>query len=56
MPELTFSLLGAPQLICDTAPISVDTRKAIAPLAYLAITHRPQARDALAALLWPEYD
>ena len=37
-------------------PITVDTRKAIALLAYLALARQPHSRDALAALLWPEYD
>ena len=40
----------------DGAPIDVDTRKAIALLAYLAVTEQRHSRDALAALLWPEYD
>ena len=34
----------------------MDTRKATALLAYLAVTGRSHAREALAALLWPEYD
>lgn len=33
MPELNFSLLGAPQLFCDAVPVSVDMRKAIVLLA-----------------------
>jgi DNA-binding SARP family transcriptional activator len=32
----------------------MDTRKAVALLAYLAMTGQPQARESLAALLWPE--
>ncbi len=48
-------LLGAPRLELDGEPVQVDTRKAIAILAYLAMTGQPQSRDTLAALLWPEY-
>ena len=40
----------------DGKPVTVDTRKAFALLAYLAITRQAHSRDALAALLWPEYD
>jgi DNA-binding SARP family transcriptional activator/tetratricopeptide (TPR) repeat protein len=32
----------------------VDTRKAVALLAYLAVTGRPTGRETLAALLWPD--
>lgn len=48
--------MGVPRLEHDGARIEVDTRKAIALLAYLAVTRRRQARDSLAGLLWPEYN
>ena len=56
MAEIVFSLFGSPRIERAGAPISVDTRKAIALLAYLAVTRQPQRRDTLASLLWPEYD
>lgn len=56
MPQVAFLLLGAPRIERDGSPISVDTRKAVALLAYLAVTRQPHHRDTLAALLWPEYD
>ena len=40
----------------DGRPLDVDTRKATALLAYLAITGRHVRRDTLASLLWPETD
>src|SRR3712207_1920275 len=49
-------LLGAPRIEHDGEPIKVDTRKAVALVAYLALTRRRHARDALAGLLWPEYN
>jgi DNA-binding SARP family transcriptional activator len=52
--ELTF--LGAPRIVRDGEPVEVDTRKAVALLAYLAVTARPHTRDALCSLLWPESD
>ncbi len=55
-PHLSLFLLGAPHIELDGKPIEVDTRKAVALLAYLAITRQSHSRDALAALLWPEYD
>jgi DNA-binding SARP family transcriptional activator len=51
----TMLLLGAPRIEVGGEPIEVDTRKAIALLAYLAVTRRRHTRDALAGLLWPEY-
>ncbi|MFN2389440.1 MAG: tetratricopeptide repeat protein [Actinomycetota bacterium] len=56
MSRLTMRLLGSPQVDVDGAPVEVDTRKATALLASLAVAGRPQSRDSLAALLWPEYD
>ena len=40
----------------STATLAFDTRKAVALLAYLAVTGRPHRRETLAALLWPESD
>jgi DNA-binding SARP family transcriptional activator/predicted ATPase len=53
---LTLAFLGPPRVERDGAPLEVDTRKAIALLAYLAVTRQAHRRDALATLLWPEYD
>ena len=56
MSRLALFLLGAPRIERNQVPISVDTRKAIALLAYLAVTRQRQSRDKFAALLWPDYD
>lgn len=56
MSDLTFSLLGSPVIERGGSPIGVDTRKAIALLAYLAVTKQAHRRDTLATLFWPEYD
>lgn len=55
MSQLSLYLLGPPRIERDGTPLLFDTRKAVALLAYLAVTQRPHSRDALAALLWPEY-
>jgi predicted ATPase/DNA-binding SARP family transcriptional activator len=47
-------LLGAPRLEHQGEAVKVDTRKALALLAYLLLTSEPHSRDSLAALLWPE--
>jgi DNA-binding SARP family transcriptional activator/tetratricopeptide (TPR) repeat protein len=56
MAELRIALLGPPRVERDGAPIEVDTRKAIALLAYLALHPERHGRDAVAGLLWPDYD
>ncbi len=56
MSSLTISLLGPPRIEVDGLPLRVDTRKAVALLAYLAVTGRPARRELLADLLWPEYE
>jgi DNA-binding SARP family transcriptional activator/predicted ATPase len=53
---LTVSLLGSPRVERDGRPVSFDTRKAVALLAYLALDDRPHSRDALAEFLWPGHD
>ena len=56
MSRTAVLLLGAPRIEVGGEQIEVDTRKAIALVAYLAITRGRHARDALAGLLWPEYN
>jgi DNA-binding SARP family transcriptional activator len=56
MARLALFLLGSPRIERDGHPIAVDTRKAVALLAYLAVTRQRHSRDVLAGLLWPDYD
>ena len=55
MARPTLLLRGPPRIETDGSPLEVDTRKAVALLAYLALTQRRHTRDALCALLWPEH-
>lgn len=50
---LKIRLLGSPQVTVDGEAIEVDTRKAIAMLAYLAI-EKSADRDGLAGLFWAD--
>jgi len=52
--RVSIQLLGPVTVEVGGAPLAVDTRKATALLAYLAVTGRPASRESLAALLWPE--
>ena len=54
MVVLRLSLLGPPAVLRDGAPVSFDTRKAVALLALLAVEDHEHSRARLAALLWPE--
>src|SRR4051812_9643409 len=53
---LTIRVLGPLEVSVDGAPLVVDTRKALAIVALLAVERRTFAREELAALLWPEAD
>ena len=56
MPRLEIALLGSPEIRFNGNPVKTDRRKAIALLAYLAVTGKSHTRDALAAMFWPGYD
>ena len=57
MARLGLFLLGPPRIERDGEPVEIGRRKAVALLAYLAVTGpSSHSRDALATLLWPEYD
>jgi DNA-binding SARP family transcriptional activator len=49
-------LFGTPTIECSGRSQPIRRRKAKALLAYLAITQQRHSREALASLLWPEYD
>jgi DNA-binding SARP family transcriptional activator len=54
MADLEVSLFGPPRIALDGVPMPVERHKTLALLAYLVVTRQPHARDALAALLWPD--
>ena len=56
MSRLAVYLLGSPRVELDGEQVHIPRRKALALLAYLAITGREHSRNALAAFLWPEYN
>jgi DNA-binding SARP family transcriptional activator/predicted ATPase len=51
LPTLRIQILGPPQVLLGHAPVTFTRRKALALLAYLAVTHRAHSRDMLASLL-----
>src|SRR4030095_147039 len=55
-PRLALHLLGPPRLELDNSPVTIDRRKTLALLAYLAVNRGPHTRDYLSALLFPDYD
>ena len=56
MPTLSLSFLGPPRIAVDSRPVELSSHKAMALLAYLAITGQSHSRQHLADLLWPESD
>jgi len=54
--SLSIALLGAPRIEVDAQPLVVDTRKATAVLAFLAVTGHTHTRAVIANLLWPDAD
>ncbi len=56
MTNIRLLLLGAPRFEVDGVNVEGVRRKAIALAAFLALTDRPQTRDTLAALFWPDQD
>ncbi|MBU8914090.1 MAG: hypothetical protein KOO61_08720 [Spirochaetales bacterium] len=50
------TLFGAPALTVDGEAVRFKRRKSVALTAYLALAERPQSRDRLASLLWPDTD
>ena len=52
MTQLSIYLFGPPRLEIDGESTHISRRKAMALLAYLAVTAQPHSRESLAALLW----
>ncbi len=56
LSTLKLFLLGSPRVEQDGRSVEIPRHKALALLAFLAITQKSHTRDALAAMLWPEAD
>jgi len=56
MARLALYLLGSPRLERNGEAVPIHRRKTMALLAYLAVTQASHPREALATLLWPEWD
>ncbi len=56
MSQLALYFFGAPRLELDGEAVLLSHHKALALLAYLAVTRQRHTRQALAALLWPDYE
>jgi DNA-binding SARP family transcriptional activator len=53
---LKLSWLGSPCVELDGVKLHFETRKVLALLAYLSLTPKPNPREVLATLFWPEFD
>src|SRR5438270_5409464 len=56
MGRLILRLLGTPEVSHAEKRLTLQTRKVLALLAYLAVEQGVHSRDKIAALLWPESD
>ena len=56
MTSVKLYLFGFPRLERDGQPEPVNRRKMLALLGYLIVTNQSHSREALATLLWPEFD
>ncbi len=56
MGRLIFRLLGMPEVSHAEQPLTFQTRKVLALLAYLVVEQGVHSRDKITALLWPESD
>jgi DNA-binding SARP family transcriptional activator/chorismate mutase len=56
MDSLRLYLFGSPRLECNGRLVEMDTRKALALLAVLAVSEVEQRREVLVTLLYPESD
>jgi DNA-binding SARP family transcriptional activator/predicted ATPase len=56
MGRLILRLLGTPEVSHAVQPLTFQTRKVLALLAYLAVEKGVHSRDKIAAFLWPESD
>jgi predicted ATPase/DNA-binding SARP family transcriptional activator len=56
MGRLILRLLGTPEVSHAEQPLTFQTRKVLALLAYLTVEQGVHSRDKITALLWPESD
>ncbi len=56
MSRLALYFLGVPRIELDDRPVPISHTKAMALLAYLAVSRQPHGRDALATLLFPDFE
>ena len=54
VPELRIDLLGAPRVWREDARVALNSAKALALIAYLAVQTAPTSRERLLALFWGE--
>ena len=54
--RLALHFLGTAQIQLDNTSLTLERRKAVALLAYLAVEQGRHSRASLSALLWPDYE